>query len=629
MQAERIPRSKKERIYRDVLIGFLLALMTLALYWPVQSFDFVNYDDEVYVTNNRLVRGGFSQEGIAWSFSNFDAGFWQPTVWMSHMLDCQLYGLHAGGHHWTSVLIHTTSAVLLFFVLSLMTHSPWASALVAALFAVHPLHVESVAWVAERKDVLCGFFWILTMGAYARYVNAPTLRRYLLVLGSFVLGLLSKPMIVTLPFVLLLLDYWPLRRFAEVETALDRWCACAPAFMRSRSVRLVAEKMPLVVLSVAATAMTYVAEHQVGAVKSMASYPLEVRLANAVVSYVLYIWKTIWPVDLAVLYPHLGMPPLWLVLASAVLLAAATGFAVHVRARAPWLAVGWFWYLGTLVPVIGLVQIGSHAMADRYTYIPLLGLFMALAWGAKDIVAKRPGWESCIIGLSVLSITVLLFPAGAQIGTWQNSVTLFEHALTVTKDNPTARFNIGAHYLGRNDCSKAAPHFLEAIEMKKDFALAFHCMGVCDSRAGNVAGALHNFGQAILIDPQFRMPRIDRGLLLMQQGRLEEAVEDFRQVLRIDPAHETAHANLGLVFLQQGKLGDAETHLIEALRANQRSGEAHNNLGIVRTAQGRTEDAIVSFLKARELMPGNTAIETNLRIACEKRQKGDSGKGAI
>ena len=247
------------------------------------------------------------------------------------------------------------------------------------------------------------------------------------------------------------------------------------------------------------------------------------------------------------------MPPLWLVLASAVLLVAVTWFAWHVRTRAPYLAVGWFWYLGTLVPVIGLVQVGSHAMADRYTYIPLLGLFIALAWGAKGIVEKRPELKIGIIGLSVLSIAVLLFPARAQIETWKNSITLFEHALTVTKVNPVARYNIGAHYLERNDCKKAVPHFLEAIEMKKDFAQAFHCLGVCDSRDGNAAGALHYFGQAIRIDPRLKMPRIDRGLLLMQQGRLDEAEEDFRQVLRIDPAHETAHTNLGMILTPAGK----------------------------------------------------------------------------
>ena len=301
------------------------------------------------------------------------------------------------------------------------------------------------------------------------------------------------------------------------------------------------------------------------------------------------------------------------------LLVAVTGFAWHVRTRAPYLAVGWFWYLGTLVPVIGLVQIGSHAMADRYTYIPLLGVFIALAWGAKGIVEKWPDLKIGIVGLSILSIAVMLFPARAQIETWQNSVTLFEHALTVTKVNPIARFNIGAYYLGRNDCTKAVPHFLEAIEMKKDFALAFHCLGVCDSRNGNAAGALHYFERAILIEPQFKMPRLDRGLLLMQLGRLDEAVEDFRQVLRMDLANETAHTNLGLIFLRQGKLGDAEIHLSEALLVNRQSGEAHNNLGIVRTAQGRTEEAIASFLKARELMPGNAAIETNLSIAYGKR----------
>jgi len=629
MQAKRFHQSKKKRSYRAVLIGFLLAVMTLALYWPVQTFDFVNYDDEVYVTNNSQVQGGLSLEGIRWSFANLDAGFWQPPVWLSHMLDCQLYGMHAGGHHWTSVLIHTAGALLLFFVLSLMTHSPWASALVAALFAVHPLHVESVAWIAERKDVLCGFFWILTMGAYAHYVNVPTLRRYLVVLGSFVPGLLSKPMVVTLPLVLLLLDYWPLRRFTGAQTAFDRWCACGPAPMRTPGARLVAEKAPLVVLSAAVGALTYVAEHHVGAVQSMASYSFGVRLANATVSYALYIRKMIWPVDLAVYYPHFGMPPLWLVMASAVLLVAVTGVALHLRTRAPYLAVGWFWYLGTLVPVIGLVQIGTHAMADRYTYIPLLGLFIALVWGAKGIVAKRPDLKISIIGLSVLSIAILLFPARAQIETWQNSVTLFENAITVTKVNPVARFNIGAHYLGRNDCTKAVPHFLDAIEMKKDFALAFHCLGVCDSRNGNAAGALHYFEQAILIDPRWKMPRIDRGLLLMQQGRLDEAQDDFQQVLRMDPAHEAAHNNMGMLLIRQGKHGEAEARFSDVLRINPRNAEAHNNLGIVRTAQGKTEDAIASFLKARELMPGNAAIETNLRIAWEKRQKDTLGKGSI
>jgi hypothetical protein len=355
MQAKWFHQSKKKRSYRAVLIGLLLALMTLALYWPVQSFDFVNYDDEVYVTSNRHVRGGLSLEGIQWSFANVDAGFWQPPVWLSHMLDCQLFGMHAGGHHWTSVLIHTASALLLFFVLSLMTHSPWAGALVAALFAVHPLHVESVAWVAERKDVLSGFFWILTMGAYAHYVKVPTLRRYLLVLGSFVLGLLSKPMVVTFHSFCCFSVLAP----AEVhraETAFDRWCACGRAPMRTPGARLVAEKVPLVVLSAAVGGLTYVAEQQVGAVQSMASYSFGVRLANAIVSYALYIRKTIWPVDLAVYYPHFGMPPLWLVMASAVLLVAVTGVAWHLRTQfIP--AVGWFGTWGRWSP--------SSASSDR------------------------------------------------------------------------------------------------------------------------------------------------------------------------------------------------------------------------------------------------------------------------
>lgn len=613
MQVNNVSTSKTMRTLRAVLVGFLLVLMTLALYWPVQSFDFVNYDDEIYVTNNRHVQGGLSLRGLGWSFANMDAGFWQPIVWLSYMIDYQLFGLNAGAFHWTSVLIHCADTVLLFLAWRAITGALWCSALVALLFAIHPLHVESVSWVSQRKDVLCGFFWILTMGAYTRYVKQPTIRRYLLVLFSFVLGLLSKPMIVTLPFVLLLLDYWPLRRLAKAETIFDRWTAAVPAFMRTSSIRLVAEKVPLVLLSIAAGAITYVAEHQVGAVKSLEAYPLGVRLSNALVSYVLYIWKMIWPVDLAVFYPHTGMPPIWQVLASAALLVTVTGFVWHTRLRAPYLAVGWFWYLITLLPVIGIVQIGSHAMADRYTYIPLVGLFIALVWGAREAVARRPDLKIGIIGISVLSTALMLLPARAQIETWQNSVTLFEQALRVTKINPIAQCNIGAHYLDRGDCKQAMPHFLKSLDMKSDFAPAYYGLAVCDSRGGNVAGAIHYFGQAILVEPRSKMSRLERGLLLMQQGRLEESVEDFRVVLQIDRENETAHVQLGLIFLQQGKWDDAETHFSEALRTNERSGEVHNNIGILRAAQGRIVEAEGSFLKALTFAPGNSDIENNLR----------------
>ena len=620
MLASGVSSVEHESKRKALLIGSLLAVLVLALYWPVQSFDFVNLDDDVYVTHNRQVQGGLSPEGIVWSFSNVEAGFWQPLIWLSHMFDCQLYGLNAGGHHWTNVLIHLASTLLLFIVMSAMTRALYGSAFVAALFAIHPLHVESVAWVSERKDVLSGFFWILTMGAYVQYVRHPNFRRYLLVLGSFLLGLLSKPTLVTLPFALLLLDYWPLRRFEKARTCFDRLWADAPAYARMPGMTLVFEKGPLIALSVIAGALAWIAEEHVGAVQNTISYPVDVRLANAVLSYVLYITKTIWPADLAAFYPHLGMPPLWQSLASAALLIAVTGIVLRFRRQAPFMLVGWFWYLGTLFPVIGLVQIGSHALADRYTYIPLVGLFIALVWGMKELAIKRPDSKINITVLSLVTITALLLAARAQVATWENSLTLFERALAVTERNPLAHNNIGAFYLERNECQKAVPYFLKAIEMRKDYAYPYGNLGVCAARRNDTEQALDFFRQAILLNPRFTKAMIDRGLYLTQLGRLEEATESFQEVLRINPDYESAHVNLSSIFNRKNRLAEAEWHLNEALRINRGSAEAHNNLGILRTAQGRIEDAIACFLKARELAPGNAVIEENLRIAYEKQQ---------
>ena len=619
----------EKRLRRTLLIGLLLAVATLILYWPVQSYDFVNFDDDVYVTDNRQVYGGLSMESLTWSFTTFHAGNWHPLTWISHMVDAEAYGLDAGGHHWTNVLIHTAASFLLFFVLSGMTNSLWASALVAALFAIHPIHVESVAWVSERKDVLSGFFWILTMGAYAHYARHPTLRRYLLVVLSLVMGLLSKPMTVTLPFVLLLLDYWPLRRYAATRTAFDRWVRRGSASNGASALLLIVEKVPLLGVAAISCLVTLFTQKEAGALWSLEQIPMATRLANASVTYLDYIRKMLWPVDLAVFYPHAGMPPSWKIAVALLLLGSISCLVVRKAREMPFLLVGWLWYLGTLVPVIGLVQVGSQSMADRYTYIPLVGLFIALAWGAERIVAGWPRWKSPAILLSIVAISGLLFLARSQVETWKNSVTLFEQALAATEVNPVAHQKIGEFYLDRNDCSRAVPHFLKAIEMKENYAYAYHGLGVCASRETPPAGALYFFRHALQLDPQLTRTLLSRGVLLMQLGRHEEAVEDFRQLLRLDPSHEAAHTNLGLIFVHLGKPEDAEAHLSEALRVNPRSAQALNNLGLVRMGQGRTEEAIASFLRARELVPGNAVIDANLTIAREKRQKDVKGKGSI
>ncbi|HNZ34923.1 MAG: TPR repeat-containing protein YrrB [Deltaproteobacteria bacterium ADurb.BinA179] len=599
---------------RLVLLSGLLAVVTIALYWPAQSFDFVNYDDDVFVKDNRHIRDGLSGDGLVWAFTTFHGGNWHPLTWLSHMADVEVYGLDAGGHHRTNALIHTVGALLLFLVLAGMTNSISLSVLVAALFAIHPLHVESVAWIAERKDVLSGFFWILTMGAYAWYARHPTVRRYLLVVLSFIMGLLSKPMVVTLPFVLILLDFWPLQRTLGARTAFDGWTFYETVSRRVWA-RLVLEKMPLFLLSAGFSLLTFVAQKEVGAVWSIDKMPIDVRLANALVSYVEYLRKTVWPVDLAVLYPHAGMPDAWKIAVSAVFLGSVSVLTVRKMRAMPFLLVGWLWYLGTLVPVIGIVQVGSQSMADRYTYIPLVGLFIILAWGAERMVFRCPGAKRPAVILSLFILSGLLVSARSQIGTWKNSVTLFEQCLAATPLNPLAHHKLGEFYMDRNDCGRAVPHFLKAIEMKDNFPCAYHGLGVCASRQTPSSGAFYFFRQALLFDPQLARTLVSRGILLIRLGRYAEAEQDFRRLLQIDPSHEAAHVNLGLIFTESGKLADAEAHLIEALRVNPRSAEALNNLGLIRFGQDRREEAVECFQRALALSPREKVFEANLRHA--------------
>ncbi len=608
---------------KALLAGLILASMTLFLYWPVQSFDFVNIDDPLYVVENPHIQRGLSPDGLRWAFGTLYSGSWHPLTWLSHMLDWEIYRSNAGRHHWTNVQIHLAGVLLLFWVLKAMTGMLWGSALAAALFAIHPLHVESVAWVSERKDVLSGLLWFSTMGTYAWYVKSPGWGRYALVVLSFMLGLMTKPMLVTLPLVLLLLDGWPLARGSAAVTVFDR-IVKGPVW-----IRLLAEKAPLLVLATAASVVTCFAQQGIGAIRTVEQYPLGVRAANAMASYGEYIWKMVWPLELAVFYPYPGMPPAWKIVMAVLFLAAVSAWVIRVARRYPFLPMGWLWYLGTLVPVIGIVQVGSQSLADRYTYLPLVGIFIAAAAGANAIVERRPAWKSPLIVFCVVALSWYGLLARAQVETWRDSITLFEHAIRVTEVNPVAHNNVGAIYLSldENNCEKAVPHFLKAIEQKGDYAAPHYNLGVCSVRSGNHEKAIHYFQTAAELDPRSEKPRIDLGLLLMQRGRFDEAEADFRQLLRMDPSHPAAHTNLALILVQRGRLGDAEAHLSEVLRVNAFNAEALNNLGLVRMEQGRTEEAIASFLRAREIFPGNAVIDANLKIAMEKRQK--NAKGSI
>jgi len=450
-----------------LLLGLFLMILTFATFEQVRTYDFINYDDNRYITENQHVQSGLTLEGVTWAFTTTHAANWHPLTWLSHMLDCQLYGLNPSGHHLTNLVFHIASTLLLFLVLERMTGALWRSAFVAALFALHPLHVESVAWAAERKDVLSTFFWMLTMWTYVHYVERPGFNRYLLVLLSFVLGLLSKPMLVTLPFVLLLVDYWPLGRFQFGRLSGDRRSHTPKSSdtgdQKSIVLRLIREKVPFFVLCAISSILTIFAQQKIGALGSLESYTLGSRIANASVSYVRYIEKMVWPRHLAVLYPYQQMLPIWKVLGSGLLLVGVSVLVIRAVRKHPYLGVGWFWYLGTLIPVIGLVQVGKQAMADRYTYVPLIGLFVMIAWGVPDLLA---GWRFRKVVLSIstgLLLSLLMIVTNLQVKHWQNDITLFEHTLAATSNNFIIHYNLGVAFDRQGKTQEAIAHFAEAL----------------------------------------------------------------------------------------------------------------------------------------------------------------------
>jgi hypothetical protein len=481
-----------------IIVIVLLTGLTLLVFWQTTGHDFIIFDDEVYVTQNARVQEGLSWQGVSWALKTTHANFWHPLTWLSHMLDCEVFGLHPGGHHLAGLLLHLANTLVLFVVLRRMTSALWPSAFVAALFACHPLHVESVAWVSQRKDLLSTFFWILTLGAYVRYVEQPRIRRYVLVLVLFCLGLMAKPMLVTLPFVLLLLDYWPLRR---LDLGQGSHHSTYPNNVRTPVLHLVLEKVPLFGLSAAACVVAYMAQVQGGAVKSSSLFPMGVRVSNALVSYVIYIEKTLWPHDLAVFYPHPGSWPLWQAAGAALLLVAVSTVVIAAVRKAPYLAFGWFWYLGTLVPVIGLVQVGDHAMADRYTYVPLIGLFIMMAWGGRDLVKHWPQYKTALVFSASALIIAAAMSSAQQLKHWQNSVSLFEHTLSVTENNHGARNNLGLALAQEGRFDEAVDQYLEALRIKPNDPRTLSNMGVALANQGKIKQALDHFKEALRINP--------------------------------------------------------------------------------------------------------------------------------
>jgi hypothetical protein len=537
--------------HTKILICLLLTIATLAAFWEVQDHGFVNFDDDFYIFENLHVIEGLTSKNIKWAFSTLYEGFWMPLTWLSHMLDCELYGLNPKGHHLNNLLLHIVNTLLLFLALRKMTKALWQSAFIAALFALHPLHVETVAWVTERKDVLSTFFWMITMWTYAHYTERPGFGRYIMVFIFFSFGLMAKPMLVTLPFALLLLDYWPLGRLRLKKSSIH------DHFQASKSphggiklfspVSLVLEKIPLIILSGVLGSLTFFAERGVGALPSLDSFPLGVRIANALVSYMSYIIKMIWPLHLTVFYPHPGMPPWWQVVGALLLLGVISIFVIKRARQHPYLPVGWLWYLGTLVPVIGLIQVGGHSMADRYTYVPLIGLFIILSWGIPYLL-KRFTYKKIICStLAGLWLLFLFVNTHVQVLHWRNSITLFTHALNVTSDN----------YLAHNNLA---------------YALA---------QKGDLEGAIRHISEALRIKPNYIEPHYNLGAVLARQGKLEEAIKEFLWVLERDPNSAGANYNLGLALTELARYEEAIPHFVKALEAKPDYAEARRNLQAV------------------------------------------------
>jgi Tfp pilus assembly protein PilF len=561
-------------IRAELLIFLFLVTVTFVVYWQVRSFTFVSYDDGQYVIENQYVKDGLNYKSIRWAFSSYHAANWHPLTWLSHMLDIELYGMNLGAHHQTNLIFHIANALLLFFVFRRMTSNLWQSGFVAALFALHPLHVESVAWVSERKDVLSAFFWMLTMYSYARYAAHPGINRYLPVVGFFMLGLMAKPMLVTLPFVLLLLDYWPLRRMQFNPLADD----CHRLHQRTRGLLLIWEKIPLFSLAMASSVVTFLAQKSGGAVGSMELYPLTTRVANALVAYVKYIGKMIWPANLAVFYPYSNSLSGWQIIGAGALLGLITFASIRSFRQQPWFVVGWLWFIGTLVPVIGLVQVGLQAMADRYTYIPLIGVFIIVAWCVPELLHKWHNKEK-LLGLTVIAVLVMLGTTSwMQIRYWKNSLTLFKHALDVTENNYLAHNAFGDALKEQGKGNEAMRHYLDALEIKSDYAA----------------------------------PHYSIGHTLATQGKLDDAINHFQKAIQIKPDFASAHDNLGYAFMIQGKIKQAIMHYSEALRITPDDAEVHNRMGLALVSQGQFDNAIIHFRKAVNLKTDFVAAQNNL-----------------
>jgi tetratricopeptide (TPR) repeat protein len=576
--------------------------VTLVVYWQVGHHDFIGFDDPLYVTENRYVREGLTFEGVVWSFNFTDKEktYWHPLTWLSHMFDYHLYGLDPGMHHRTNLILHLINTLLLFLLLRKLTGALWKSAFVAALFALHPINVDTVAWIAQRKNLLSTVFWMLTILAYVNYSKQPNLFKYLLTAAVFCLGLMTKPMLVSLPFVLLLIDYWPLGRFDFKGI---------PRFFH-----LVLEKIPFFILSALSVIMSSLSVKTFGTMASGESIPMTLRFGNALVAYIKYIGNMLWPHNLAIFYPYPQVVPLWQAIGAGAGIAGITiGVFLVIRAK-PYLGVGWMWYLGTLFPVLGLVQVGLWpAMADRFAYIPFIGLFIMIAWGIPVVVPNWPYRNKVLAIISVFLLANLMASTWVQTKYWKESLTLYQHAVDVTENNDVMHYNLGVTYAERGRFAQAIRHYLKALQITPNFSQAHNNLGTVCLKLGRTNDAFRHYREALKVDPDFAEAHCNLGKILAEEGRSEEAIRHYREALRIDPDLSEAHYNLGNVLVKEGRSEDAIRNYRAALRIDPDFSKAYNNLGLILITQGKIGGAITCFKEALRVDPGFPEAQNNLQ----------------
>jgi protein O-mannosyl-transferase len=594
------------------LICLTLALVTAALYWPITNNGFINFDDEQYVTGNKHVTTGLSWSNIVWAFKTNEAANWHPLTWMSHMLDCDLYGLNPGGHHLTNLLFHVANTLLLFLLLNQMTGATWRSAFVAAFFAWHPLHVESVAWASERKDTLSTFFWLLTLMAYARYAQQSKIQNpkskisYALALIFFACGLMSKPMVVTLPFVLLLLDFWPLNRIQ------------ISAFSVQNCRRLLLEKIPFFILAAAGSAVTFLIQKTAGAMWA-ASWDL--RLENIVLAYVRYISKLCWPDNLAIVYSYPNRWPAPLAIGAALLLLTWTALSVYRARQNPYFPVGWFWFLGTLVPTIGIVQVGAQSIADRYTYIPSIGFFIVVVWGACDLARRWPEKGKFLPLAGGVALIGCLGMTSIQIGYWQNSEKLFLHAIGVTTENYVAENCLGKAFEkeGRND--RALVLYTDAVKIAPRYPQSQFNLAICLLVFGRTNEALDHLRAAARLEPHDPDIQYDLGIYFVQHGSPDDAARGFEAALADRPDFPVAQTALGLLLVRQKKFAEAIPHFAVTAQLEPNDPDAHFNLGLALLDNHQPAQAEIQFSEELRLTPNATKAHFRLAQALQQQNK--------